>query len=79
MIVTSFQDLKFFGKTDFSATFSCFLINNAFLYHFLTNLLAHSKKMSEKSVYREALSPEITSQSFPVSCFWSRGFVAHRK
>ena len=61
MIVTSFQDLKSFGKTDFSATFSCFVINSAFLYHFLTNLLAHSKKMSEQSVYREALSPEITS------------------
>ena len=35
--------------------------------------------MSEKSVFREAWSPEMTSQSFPVSCFWSRGFVSHRK
>ena len=51
MIVTSFQDLKSFGKTDFSATFSCFVINSAFLYHFLTNLLAHSKKMTEKFVF----------------------------
>ena len=32
--------------------------------------------MSEKSVFPETLSPEITSQSFPVSCFWSRSFVA---
>ena len=24
-------------------------------------------------------SPEMTSQSFPVSCFWSWGFVPHRK
>ena len=35
--------------------------------------------MSEKSVFCEASSPEIMSQSFPVSCFWSRGFVPHRK
>ena len=25
--------------------------------------------MTEKSVFREAWSPELTSQSFPVSCF----------
>ena len=30
--------------------------------------------MSEKSVFREAWSPKMTSQSFPVSCFWSCGF-----
>ena len=78
MIVTSFQDLKFRGK-EISPTFSYFLITNALLYHFLANLLAHNKKMSEKSVFREALSPEMTSKSFPVSCFWSRGFVPHRK
>ena len=35
--------------------------------------------MTEKSVFREAWSPELTSQSFPVPCFWSRGFVPHRK
>ena len=34
--------------------------------------------MSEKSVFRETLSLEMTSQSFPV-CFWSHGFVPHRK
>ena len=35
--------------------------------------------MNEKSVFREAWSPELTSQSFPVSCFWCPGFVPHRK
>ena len=60
-------------------TFSYFLINNALLYHFLATWLAHNKKMTEKSVFRQAWSPEMTSQSFPVSCFWSRGFVPHRK
>ena len=36
-------------------------------------------KMSEKSVFPETLSPEMTSQSFSVARFWSRGFVPHRK
>ena len=36
-------------------------------------------RKSEKSVFREAWGPELTSQSFPVPCFWSRGFVPHRK
>ena len=49
------------------------------LYHFLANWLAHNKKMTEKSVFREAWNPELTSQSFPLSCFWCRGFVPHRK
>ena len=40
------------------STFSYFLINNALLYHFLTNLLAHNKTMTEKSVFREAWSPQ---------------------
>ena len=35
--------------------------------------------MSEKSVFPETLSPEMTPQSFPVSRFWSRGFVPRRK
>ena len=77
-IVTSFQDFKLREK-HISPTFSYFLINNALLYHFLANWLAHNKKMTEKSVFREAWSPEMTLQSFPVSCFWSRGFVPHRK
>ena len=56
-------------KKQISPTFSYFLINNALLYHFLTNWLVHNKKMTEKSVFREAWSPELASQSFPVSCF----------
>ena len=35
--------------------------------------------MTEKSVFCMAWSSEMASQSFPVSCFWSRGFVLHRK
>ena len=35
--------------------------------------------MTEKSVFREAWILEMTSQSFPVFCFWSRGFVPDRK
>ena len=35
--------------------------------------------MTEKSVFREAWSSELMSQSFPVSCFWCQGFVPHRK
>ena len=72
--VTSFQDFKLREK-QISATFSYFLINNALFYHFLANWLAQNKKMTEKSVFHEARSPEMTSQSFPVSCFWCRGFV----
>ena len=78
MIVTSFQDYKFRGKQIYP-TFSYFLISNALVYHFLANLLAQNKKMTEKYVFREASSPEMVSQSFPVSCFRSRGFVPHRK
>ena len=71
--------LEVLGKL-ISPTFPYFLINNALLYHFLANLLAHKKKMTEISLFREASSPEMTSQSFPVSCFWSRAglWVAHR-
>ena len=67
MIVTLFQDFKFRRK-QISQTFSYFLINNTLLYHLLANLSAHNKKVTEKSVFREASSPEMTSQSFPVSC-----------
>ena len=45
----------------------------------IVRCLWENKKTSEKSVFREAWSPELTSQSFPVSCFWCRGFVPHRK
>ena len=58
-------------KTDFSDIF-------LFSYNQRT-IIAHNKKMTKKSVFREAWSPEMTSQSFPVSSFWSRGFVPHRK
>ena len=65
-------------KTDFSDVF-LFSHKQPLLYHFLANWLAHNKKMTEKSVFCKAWSPELTSQSFPVSCFWCRGFVPHRK
>ena len=76
--VISFQDFKLREK-QISPTFSYFLINNELLHQILANWLAHNNKMTEKSVFREAWSPEMTSQSFPVSCFWSRGFVPHWK
>ena len=50
-IVTPFQGSKLSEK-QISPTFSYFLINNALLYHFLANWLAHNKKMTEKSVSR---------------------------
>ena len=75
-IVTSFQAFKLCEK-QISPTLSYCLINNALLYHFLANGLAHNKKMTGKSVFREV--PEMTSQLFPVSCFWSGVFVPHRK
>ena len=46
MIVRSFHGFKRHGK-QISLTFSYFLINNALLYHFWANLLAHNKKMTE--------------------------------
>ena len=45
----------------------------------MANLLAHNKKMTDKSVFRKALSPEMMPQPFLVSCFWSRSFLPHRK
>ena len=67
------------AKKQISPTVTYFLINNALLCRFLVNWLAHNKKKTEKSVFRKAWSPEMTSQSFPVSYFSSRGFVPHRK
>ena len=78
-IVTSIQDSKPRKKNRFLRRFIIFFINKALLYHFLANWLAHNKRMTEKSVFLEAWSSELTSQSFPVSCFWCRGFVPHRK
>ena len=77
-IVTSFQDSKPREK-QISPTFTYFVVNNALLYHFLVYWLAHNKKMTKKSVLREAWSPELTSQLFPVSCFWSHSFELHWK
>ena len=77
-IVASFQDSKP-RKKQISPKFTYFLINNALLCHFLANWLAHNKKKTEKSVFCKAWSPEMTSKSLPVSCFWSRGFIPHRK
>ena len=70
--------LKISRKTDFSDIF-LFSYKQRTLYHFLANLLAHNNKLTEKSVFRETLSPEMASHLFPVSCFWSLGFVPHRK
>ena len=67
------------AKNIFLRRFIIFFINKALLYHFSANWLAHNKRMTEKSVFLEAWSSELTSQSFPVPCFWSRGFVPHRK
>ena len=57
MIVTSFLDFKLREK-QISPTFS-----------YKQCTIARNKKMAEKSVFREAWSPEVTSQSFPVSRF----------
>ena len=55
MIVMSFQDFTFRGK-QISLTFSYFLVNNAVLHHFLANLLAHNKKMTEKSGFEKSIT-----------------------
>ena len=52
--------LKVSQSKQISPTFCYFLINNARLYPFLANWLAHHKKMTEKS---EASSPEMMSSS----------------
>ena len=71
-IVTSFQDSKPREKQ----------ISQSFSYCELINALRNGtivRCFVYKFVFREAWSPEMTSQSLPVSCFWSRGFVPHRK
>ena len=60
MIVTSFRDFQLSDIFLFSNKQCTFV-------PLLANLLAHNKKLIEKSVFREAWSPEMTSQSFPVS------------
>ena len=75
---TSGEDSKPREK-QITMTFSYFLINNALLYHFLVYWLAHKKKITGKFVFRDARTPEMTSQTFPVCCFWSQGIVPQRK
>ena len=77
-IVTSIQDSKPHKKQSCQSFSYCELINllrNGTIVH----CLWENKKTSEESVFRKAWSPELMSQSFPVSCFWSRGFVPHWK
>ena len=78
MIVTSFQDLKLCEK-QISPTFSHSELINSLKNGTKVHCFKENKKVSEKSVFSKASSPEMTSQSFPVSWFWSRGFVPHRK
>ena len=71
-IVTSFKDSKPREK-QISPTFSYFLINNALLYYFLANLLAHSKKMTEKSFFSRGLESWNDVTIVPsLLCFVSR-------
>ena len=58
MIMTSLQDFKLRGKQISPVSF-CELRNSP----------RNGTKVPEKSVLRETLSSEMTSQSFPVSCF----------
>ena len=77
-IVSSIQDSKPREK-QISQSFSYCELINLLRNGTIVRCLWESKKTSEKSVFREAWSPELTSQSFPVPCFWSRSFVPHRK
>ena len=78
MIVTSIQDSKPCEKR-ISQSFSYCELINLLRYGTIVRCLWENKKKSEKSVFLEAWSPELTSQSFPVPCFWSRGFAPHLK
>ena len=71
MIVTSFQDLKL--------SQSLIVLKNSPKNGTKVHYLNENKKMSDKSDFLETLSPEMTSQLFPVSCFWFGGFAPHRK
>ena len=77
-IVTSIQDSKPREK-QISQSFSYCELINLLRNDTIVRCLWENKKTSEKSVFREAWSPELTSQSLPASCFWCRGFVPHRK
>ena len=77
-IVTSIQDSKPREK-QISQSFSYCELINLLRNGTIVRCLWENKKTLEKSVFREAWSPELTSQSFPVPWFWSHGFVPHRK
>ena len=77
-IVTSIQDSKPREK-EISQSFSYCELINLLRNGTIVRCLWENKKTSKESVFREAWIPELTSESFPVSCFWSRGFVPHRK
>ena len=76
--VTSIQDSKPREK-QISQSFSYCELINLLRNGTIVRCLWENKKTSEKSVFREAWSPELTSQSFPVPCYWFRGFVPHQK
>ena len=76
-IVTSIQDSK--PREQISQPLSYCELINLLRNGTIVRCLRENKKPSEKSVFREAWSPELTSQSFPVPCFWSLVFVSHRK
>ena len=76
--MTSIQDSKPHEKQISQSFYYCDVIN-LLRNGKIVRCLWENKKTSEKSVFREAWSPELSSQSFPVSCFWSRGFVPRRK
>ena len=76
-IVTSILDSK--PREQISQSFSYCELISLLRNGTIERCLRENKKTSEKSVFREAWSPELTSQSFPVPCFCSRGFVPHRK
>ena len=77
-IVTSIQDSKPREK-QISQSFSYCELINLLRNGTIVRCLWENKKTSGKSVFCEARSPELMSQSFPVPCFWPRGFVPHRK
>ena len=77
-IVTSIQGSKP-RKKQISHSFSYCELINLLTIGTIVRCLWENKNTSEKSVFRVAWSPELTSQSFPVPCFRSRGFVPHRK
>ena len=62
------------SQKQISQSFSYFEQINLLRNGTIVRCLWENKKTSEKSVFGEAWSPELTSQSTSVPCFWSRGF-----